>query len=193
VVPFLIARAVKHHGRRAARGELRPATSSIRLGDGPRLSAEWPLGILAGVWFAMRSTAAAMALQAASTPSSRGCGRDDWAARRHARDQTKGATIVLAIFALVWNSVSWPARVCDGKAAREEKLALIFMILFPLVGLFLLAYAAIRKGLAGAEIRRVGGAGPERIPIQARPHVSAAEIEGARRLERPENGFQVAP
>lgn len=66
--------------------------------------------------------------------------REDWA-QGYAKDNTRGVAIFFWIFALLWNGISWPVAFLIRPEIAKGNYIVLIALIFPLVGLGLLAAA----------------------------------------------------
>lgn len=97
-------------------------------------------GILAAALVG-RKAAARAALLTEQNPERPWLWREDWA-QGVVRDSNKGLMIFTWVFAGFWNAIAIPAGVMAVKAAVEEQNhGVLFALIFPLIGAFLLLWA----------------------------------------------------
>jgi hypothetical protein len=111
--------------------------------------------------------------------------REDWATG-NIKDSNKGAAIAFWIFALIWNGVSFPIAIAMKSKMAQEPLAL-FILLFPLVGVFLLV-AAIKQTVRALKY------GTSRLHLERVPIVPGRAFRGDIQLTTdviPENGYHL--
>lgn len=121
-------------------------------------------------------------LRLAEAPDKPWLARDDWASGV-IRAGTRGAAWVITFFALFWNAVSWTVVSSLWSQARQSGPGIWFSLLFPLVGLFLLAWA-VRLWIA---VRRYGGA---ELTLASTPGVLGGRLAGAVRLPNAAEGAE---
>src|SRR6266508_2533162 len=93
--------------------------------------------LMLGIRYAASASAKTDELKA-QNPDKPWMWRNDWASRA-IKDSNKSGAIGLWIFALLWNSISFPmAFLIARPELAEGNLAALLILLFPLVGVFLL-------------------------------------------------------
>jgi hypothetical protein len=141
------------------------------------------------VFAAIRGTRAArdVAARMAADPDEPWLWRADWASRQ-IRDSSRGSTIGLWFFALVWNSIAIPAAVLAlRQAAVEHNNAAYLILVFPAIGLGLLGasvYGTLRYRKFGASL----------LELVAVPAPIGREIAGVIRTPAPiaaEHGIRI--
>ena len=139
-----------------------------------------------GGWYAASASAKRDALQA-QNPEKPWLWRGEWT-NGVIKDSNKGAAIVLWIFALIWNAVSFPVAVMvmRSELPTGNHLALL-VLLFPLVGIILLItaiYQTLRSMKFGSSTCHL-----ERVPIVL-GRTFRGQIE-LNTVAAPENGYHV--
>lgn len=142
--------------------------------------------LMLGAWYGASASAKKNALQA-QNPGKPWKWRDDWA-DGVIKDSNKGSAIGIWIFAVIWNSVSFPAAllVVRPELAKENLLALL-VLLFPLVGIILLI-SAIYQTLRGMKF------GTSTCHLERVPIVPGRAFHGHIQLNTdaaPENGYRL--
>jgi len=110
--------------------------------------------------------------------------RADWAAGR-VKSRTETNMIAAWVFAVIWNLVSWPIAISAAPVAVQQKSpGAYFVLLFPVIGVFLLIYA-IRRTIAFVEF------GKTYFEMASVPGVVGRELKGciqARFPHSPDHG-----
>jgi hypothetical protein len=142
--------------------------------------------VILGAWY---GTAASTRQEALKTqnPGQPWMWREDWA-RGFAKDSTRGTAIALWVFTILWNAVSFPAAflVFRPEVLKENRLVL-FVLLFPLVGVGMLVaaiYQTLQSMKFGTSICHLGG-----VPIVP-GRVFRGEIE-LHNEGAPANGYRL--
>jgi hypothetical protein len=142
--------------------------------------------LVLGVWYGAAASAKSDARKA-QNPDKPWMWRDDWA-NGVINDSTKGGAIGLWIFTVLWNAISIPVAllVIPQELPKGNHLALL-VLLFPLVGVFLLI-AAIYRTLQAARF------GTSKCHLERVPIVPGRTFGGDIELNTqaaPENGFRL--
>jgi hypothetical protein len=147
------------------------------------------LGIVALFVFAMvpvvRSSSERRRIQH-QHPSEPWLWRPDWA-ERVVRDENAWRAPFLWLFGIVWMAITLPAIFAFREQAARQKSALLFMGLFPIIGVGLIAFAVyqtLRRRKYGVSVCRL-----ERVPVPLGSSLRA-EVH-ARVRDLPEKGFDV--
>lgn len=136
------------------------------------------------VAYAVRSAMRQAALRGAK-PNEPWLWRDDWA-QGYAQDRLGSGSIFLFVFAIVWNAISGTALLVVWRTdAHQFEPRLLFLAIFPLIGVGLLlaaAYQLWRRKKYGRSICRL-----HQVPIEP-GRAFSGELE-THAQEAPENGF----
>lgn len=136
-------------------------------------------------WLGIRSkqTADAEAAKRAMAPDSPWLWRDDWAAQKV--DAEAGGGKFLWFFAALWNGIAWTSTlVAAPKLWREQNPAGLIVLIFPLVGIGLIAAAVYLS-------RRAGKFGRASFQLEALPYLLGQPLRG--RLSIPRGEAMTAP
>ena len=143
-------------------------------------------GLLVGLFFGLKAKKRTDAIKAAH-PDEPWVWRDDWAAGRIPSGNKRSA-ITAWVFALFWNAISSPVffLIVPGELRKGNHAALI-AIIFPIIGLLLLALA-IQQSIRWKKF------GQSIFKMLSTPGVIGGQVSGAIETAvkvRPEGGFQV--
>lgn len=139
------------------------------------------LGLLFGSLHARRRQRLAEA-RLAEAPEEPWRAREDWASGV-IRSGSRMAAMVITGFALFWNAISWTVVPGLWSQLRREGPGVWFGLLFPAIGLALLAWA-VRMWLV---VRRYGGA---ELTLATTPGVLGGRLAGAIRLPQAAEGAE---
>lgn len=144
-------------------------------------------GMLIAAWYGRKATARSAALREAN-PERPWLWREDWA-RGMVRDSSRGTMIAAWVFAGFWNLISIPAAYFAVRTALDEKnYAVLFALIFPLIGLGLLTWAL-------RATTRYLKFGISILELTTRPGIINGKLAGVIRIPGlllPPEGFRVA-
>jgi hypothetical protein len=135
------------------------------------------------LFYALRAAMRQAALRGAK-PNEPWLWREDWA-QGYARDRLSAGSAFLFVFAIIWNLISGVAFYVIWRSKADADPSLLFVAVFPLIGLGLLLaaiYQFLRERKYGRSICRL-----QQIPIEP-GRAFSGELE-THVLEAPENGF----
>ena len=144
------------------------------------------VGVMAvvAVWYSTKKMRETLILRSkhATTPW---LWREDWAAGR--ADETNNASVALLVFSLFWLAFCTPFVYVVSRQPPAEKFVWIFIGIFPLVGLLMLAgavYQLLRRRKYGLSVCRLS-----HVPIE--PGSALRGEIHARVADVPEEGFKL--